>query len=78
MFGFWHYPNGMPATQPLNDEVDSRLVPGHESIVIARKKTDCKTYTENVAKWGTGGLRTKNTLGDGKSSTTVFSYNEAD
>lgn len=72
----WHYPNGMPATQPLNGEVDSRLVPGHESIVIARKKTDCNTYTENVAKWGTGGLRTKNTLGDGKSSTTVFAYNK--
>lgn len=72
----WQYPNGLPATQPLSDEVDSRLVPGHEAIVIARKKTDCGTYTACVAKWGTGGLRTKNTLGDGKSSTTVFAYNK--
>jgi DNA modification methylase len=72
----WHYPNGLPATQPLSDEVDSRLVPGHEAMVIARKKTDCKSNTANVAKWGTGGLRTKNTLGDGKMSTTVFAYNK--
>ena len=62
----WHYPNGLPSVQPLNAEVDSRLCPGHESIVVARKKTDCKSYTANVAKWGTGGLRGKNTLGNGK------------
>lgn len=72
----WHYPNGLPATQPLIDGVDSCLVPGHEAIVSARKKTDCGTYKACVAKWGTGGLRTKNTLGDGKSSTTVFAYNK--
>lgn len=72
----WHYPNGLPAVQPLNDEVASRLRPGHEAILVARKKTDCKTYKANVEKWGTGGLRTKNTLGDGKMSTTVFAYNK--
>ena len=53
-----------------------RLCPGHEAIVIARKKTDYKSYTDIVATWGTGGLRTKNTVGEGKMSTTVFAYNK--
>jgi DNA modification methylase len=72
----WNYPNGIPAVQPLTDELASRLKPGHEAIVVARKKPDCKTLTANIAKWGTGGLRTHNTLGDGKMSTTIFAYNK--
>ena len=73
----WDYGHGVPSSQPLTDELDARLRPRHESIVVARKKLDCRTIKENIAKWGTGGLRTRDTLGKGMRSYTVFPYRKA-
>lgn len=73
----WDYGHGILISQPLTDELDARLRPQHESIVVARKKLDCRTITENIEKWGTGGLPTRDTLEEGMRSYTVFEYGKA-
>jgi site-specific DNA-methyltransferase (adenine-specific) len=70
----WDYGHGTPISRRLTDELDARLRPRHESIVVARKKLDCPTVMENIEKWGTGGLRTRDTLGEGMRSYTIFEY----
>ncbi len=72
----WIYPNGTPACQRIDDEHWARVKPAHEDIIVVMKPLAARTYHENRQKYGTGGLRVKNTIGDGRMTTSILSYNK--
>lgn len=70
----WEYPNGTPSRQPVGDFHHAQVQRTHEDIIIARKPLAEKTLRENQRVHGAGGLRVKNTLGDGATTKTILKY----
>lgn len=75
----WTYPNGTPACQKIDDKRHARVKPAHEDIILVMKPIAAKTIKAHREKFGNGGLRVKNTLGDDANgmSSSVLSYNKA-
>ena len=52
----WIYGTGFPKNKDLGAGLGTALKPANEPIVLARKPISESTVTENVKRWGTGGL----------------------
>lgn len=52
----WLYGSGFPKSKNIGDGWGTALKPAHEPVVMARKPLSEKTVSENVLKYGTGGI----------------------